>query len=397
MANANRQYVFVCCGAAEHTHTLHIALDALRNRTKLTIQVVTDSTRNEVPIRHEHIVDVRTPEHLNHHQASIWLKTSLHRLLPSGNRYVYLDTDILAIGENPDGVFDEYLPPIRFAADHCRLMQFSPYAVNCSCFTENEAIRTRVNCLSEEADPYFHSNDEAVKSGRKQLQQLFHGINSNRWLKLKTAVGFVLARGRFTLPHGFYFDKRTKTWFTAADVPIMRRVDMRSIARREGLHWNGFRNELQKVDGTSIWKDDCAHLPQFIEKKWGIRIADPNWQHWNGGVFLFSDESHAFMDTWHHHTLSIFSDPEWKTRDQGTLVATAWQLGVQNQPLLDKKWNYIADYHNTTLQLSPDGSAISLDGKTFDHPELIHVYHHFGDTGWEVWNWVERRIPTHTH
>eukprot|EP01041_Mallomonas_annulata_P024751 gene24751-45614_t len=243
------QYVFVCCGAAEHTYTLHIALDALRSRTKLPIQVVTDSTRNEVPIRHTHVVDVRTPEQLNHHQASIWLKTSLHRLLPKGNRYVYLDTDILAIGENPDGVFNEYIPPIRFAADHCRLMQFSPYAVNCSCLKENEEIRKRVQRLVEAADPYFHSQDEAVQNDRKHLQRLFNTINTNRWVKLKTAVGFVLARGKFELGEGFYFDKRKKAWFNAAGVPIMHRVDMKAIARQEGLHWNRLKNELQKPDG----------------------------------------------------------------------------------------------------------------------------------------------------
>ena len=389
MAEDNRRYVFVCCGAREHVDTLHVALEALRKRTACDIIVVTDSARNEIPVVHHRVEDVATPAYLTHHQASIWLKTSLHRILPKGNRYVYLDTDILAIGTHPDGVFDEYIPPIRFAADHCRLMQFSPYAVNCRCLDENERLRSKINGLISEADPYFHTADETVRSERRQLQNVFGALNTSRLRKLGTAVRFVLTPRTFRLSR-FYFDKRQKVWFNEHRVPVMYQVDMKKIAKAEGLRWNVLKNEIQKPDGRSIWHDHCDHLPRLIEKKFGVRVSDADWQHWNGGVFLFSDESHEFMETWHRYTVSVFSDAEWKTRDQGTLVATAWKWGLQRQPVLDPTWNYIADYHNPRLRLSADGQTISTDGRRFIRPELVHVYHHFGDTGWEIWNWVER-------
>jgi hypothetical protein len=48
-----------------------------------------------------------------------------------------------------------------------------------------------------------------------------------------------------------------------------------------------------------------------------------DWQHWNGGVFLFDDSSVEFLSSWHEKTvMRIFDLPNWKTRDQGTLIAT---------------------------------------------------------------------------
>lgn len=385
----NGVYVFVVCGAREHVDTLHASLPFLRARTRNRIVVVTDPSRNETPVLHTDVVAVQTPAELDNHQASIWLKTSLHRILPKGHRYVYLDTDVLAIGRQPDGIFDQYLPPIRFAADHCRLMQFSPYAVACACLRENAVLRDKVNRLVAEADPYSGSADERVIRGRRQVEGLFAQINAKPWQRLKTAARFMLSRGRFRLAEGVYFDKATQTW-SVNGIPVMCRVNMGKIARGQGLRWNALKNELQTPDGKNIWKDTCAHLPQYIHQKFGVPVAAPDWQHWNGGVFLFSDESAGFMDTWHAYTLAIFADPKWKTRDQGTLVATVWKYGLQQHPVLPPTWNCIADYNNTSLALDAAGEKITLDGAHYLLPEFIHVYHRFGDTGWGIWNWVQK-------
>ena len=83
-------FIFVVCGAREHIDTLHFSLEYLKKYTSNEIWVLTDTSRNELPILHDKIVDVQTPGEFNHHQASIFLKTGIHHYFPKGNRYCYL-------------------------------------------------------------------------------------------------------------------------------------------------------------------------------------------------------------------------------------------------------------------------------------------------------------------
>ncbi|MGQ9847868.1 MAG: hypothetical protein ACUVQP_10290, partial [Bacteroidales bacterium] len=126
-------FVFVVCGAKAHIDTLHFSLEQLKKYSQHPIFVVTDSKRNEITIHHNNIIDVQTPSSYNHHQASIWLKTSLHKILPHDKTYCYLDTDVITLNEECNRVFNYYKPPITFAKDHTTLSYFSPYAVNCNC------------------------------------------------------------------------------------------------------------------------------------------------------------------------------------------------------------------------------------------------------------------------
>jgi len=146
-------------------------------------------------------------------------------------------------------------------------------------------------------------------------------------------------------------------------------------------------------------RGECDHLRQAIREKFGIGVADPNWQHWNGGVFVFGEESSGFLETWHEHTQTVFDDPYWNTRDQGTLVATAWKYGLENQPTLDGLFNYIVDplrnlpisdseragmrppsyFVDTTYSLTPNGSV--------PHPHFVHfVNGSVGASGWKNWD-----------
>ena len=141
------------------------------------------------------------PERFDNHQASILMKTGLHRIVGDTERICcYLDSDVVAVNSGVDRIFQRKRGPVTFAADHTRLPMFSRYAVRCSC-----------------------------------------------------------------------------------------------------------------VRGS------CDHLRQAIGSKFGVDVFDPEWQHWNGGVFLFDSGSMDFLDTWHTYTRAIFDDPGWKTRDQGTL------------------------------------------------------------------------------
>jgi len=103
---------------------------------------------------------------------------------------------------------------------------------------------------------------------------------------------------------------------------------------------------------------------------------------------LFNDESHSFLNSWHEMTLAVFKDSKWKTRDQGTLIATVWKFGLENHQTLDKKWNLLADYNNPDVQWV-DGWKVKLSKTEIVNPYFVHVYHHFFDKNWLLWRKIE--------
>lgn len=319
-------FVFVVCGSKEHIDTLHFSLNFLKRFSKHEIFVITDTNRNEVSIIHEKIIDVKTPENYNHHQASIYLKTGVYKYLPKGNNYCYLDTDVIALSKNCDTIFDEFIAPIRFAPDHSRIRKFSPYAVNCGC-------------------------SEKWQKRRNILEGVFEKID-----KSEAPIIFKKAK------------------------PIKSIIE--TIKTFKIIIW------LYNIK-YHIWKNECDHLTKYIYNTFKIKVKDKNWQHWNGGVFLFNDTSHSFLETWHQKTMHIFTLPNWKTRDQGTLIATVWELGLQDHPVLDKKWNFLADYYNyPKVDFDSEGHFTDNNWKTKYKVNFIHIYHQFGDENWDLWNYV---------
>lgn len=279
-----RAFVYVACGAAVHMRTLHRSLEYLRPRTRLPILVVTDTRRNEIAIEHDAVIDVATPEHFDHHQASIFLKTRLNRILPRGREYTYLDTDIIAIDGGVDSIFEHRHGPVSFARDlnnlRNRVAQFSPWAVRCECIGDK-------------------------------------GQN-------------------------------------------------------------------------------CSHLAQAIERQWGLSVRD-DWMHWNGGVFVMGLQADPFMDLWHRLTMEIFTDPYWKTRDQGTLIATVWWLGLQKQTCLPLRYNFIIDSNTPELRLDDGGDYFVHPSLPPLRPVFLHLYHEALDRpGWSLERDVEDKLRAHT-
>ena len=269
-------FVFVACGDL-HAARTNLALRHLRRFSRNDVIAVTGRTK--IAPECDQVITPAIPAGLSQHQASIFLKTSLHRILPGGRRrYCYLDNDIIAAGPAVDDVFRAAVDPISFAADHCHLRQFSPYAVNCRC-------------------------------------------------------------------------------------------------RRGG----------------------CEHLRRAIRQTFGVRIAEAAWQHWNGGVFVFSDASAEFMERWHRNTLEIFGRREWRTRDQGSLAATVWQMGLQRHPTLPREFNFIVDpfagvsrQKRTRLvarRIPPNATYALRPGTDLPRPALLHFINGgFGRKGWKNWD-----------
>jgi len=327
-------FVFVVCGAKEHIDTLHYALRSLQNYSNKRILVVTDSARNEEAVRWDNIVDVNTPEEFNHHQASIYLKTGLNRFLPKGPLYCYLDTDVIAVDDRVDEIFSHYTGPINFAPDHCTMNYFSYSAVKCSC-----------------AEVYSREMAELLE---------------------------VIAYSETAIPG----------------------EDWAAHWRRRFPDWTWLEedNDWISPSGHRPREMNCVHLVEEIECKFNVRVTNPRWQHWNGGVFLFTRESDVFLNSWHNKTMEIFKDPKWKTRDQGTLIATAWEFGLQDTATLPRQFNLIVDYNSEEFNsISEDQETLTVDASKVQYtPRFVHVYHHFGDTTWNIWNWVETRAHAHT-
>jgi hypothetical protein len=93
----------------------------------------------------------------------------------------------------------------------------------------------------------------------------------------------------------------------------------------------------------SCTSGECVHLRAAIRERFNVTISDGTWRHWNGGLYLFDDRSRDFCVAWHQNTLLVFEDTFWRVRDQGTLIATAWQQGLQNHATLPQTVTRIVD------------------------------------------------------
>lgn len=164
------------------------------------------------------------------------------------------------------------------------------------------------------------------------------------------------------------------------------------------------------IDRFSRWAVNCGcrggscqHLREAISGLFNVEVSNGRWQMWNGGVFLFDEDSEEFLATWHQMASVIFRDPYWKTRDQGALAATVWKFGYQNQRPLGPEFNLVvdrmwgipeqrrADARTADFQCRNDYSV------TGEHnllsPRLIHfVNGGVGQTGWKNWDDVQALI-----
>ena len=389
----NEFYVFVVCGSKEHIDTLHLSLKALTSFSEKDVLVLTDSTRNEIDVIHDSIIDVQTPIEYNHHQASIYLKTGIHRFLPIGNLYCYLDTDVIAMDKSCDAIFQQYNSPITFAPDHCKIQAFSSYAVNCGCADKCSEDREAYYKSVKKHDKNSELTSPMAKTYQKCIEDWYAELQKSFLTKIFYTIRYFSSFPKFWLSKDIYFDKKRKLWATKDGEIVKYEVNLKSIAKEANLKYMLLVNEWKNKKGENIFKTDCDHLTLAIKRTFQVDVRDKNWQHWNGGVFLFNNESHNFLSDWHQKSILIFNEPEWQTRDQGTLISTVWEFGLQNHPILSKEWNFIADFHNNKLVVSKSAGYISDDlFRTAYMPKFIHVFHEWGNEKWEVWNWIKAKL-----
>lgn len=393
------KYVFVVCGADEHIDTLHFSLRYLQHFSDKAIWVITDSSRNTKAIAHPNLIDVVTPKHYNHHQASIYLKTSLHRYLPKeddNTLWCYLDTDVVAASTEVDTIFKQYYSPITFCTDHCRLPVFSVSAVPMVVTEEIAAQRER---LKQTMAYYNEANQDesgqqpksSISLGRFLLKQYFKLLalsyaQQNKYVK---RLGVFVGRISKQIMQVFYTLDKDNIWrHKDGSLVFDRHGDYTLYICGQGFFFNPHTRNWYNAQGEVLIEMESERLREAILAKFNVNITNPNWQHWNGGVFLFDKQSHQFLDNWHNWTMQIFEDAAWNTRDQGTLAATVWALGLQNHPTLPLAFNFLADYNKKDLKYQGH-LQFSLSEKSYS-PYFLHIYHHWGDSNWQVWLDVEK-------
>jgi hypothetical protein len=388
-------FVFVVCGSREHVSTLNFSLKFLRRYSKYPIVVVTDSSRNEIPIVHDNIVEVSTPEEYTHHEASIFLKTGLYRFLPEikTNKYCYLDSDIVAVSEECNKIFNYEPEPVLFIKDHCMFNEFSPYAMNCNCLDIYSAKKSQLTESLKKVFPLYDIENNETIEGYNSLMAIYDSFKNYPLRNIKEILRYIFLRyisfKKDFLLHNFRFNKTQRIWFDRNDNMI-------------NFDFRFYRKKLSNQFGIKyykgIWYNDksekimpiipnCEHLQEHISNKFDYNIPD-NWRHWNGGVFVFNHKSIEFLEYWHKITLEEFNDDKTKTRDQGTLAVAAWKFGLQDMKTLPLKFNFITEYANPDIKWDYLKGYTYNNYKTAFKPAMLHIYHHWGDKGWSIWQSV---------
>lgn len=392
------KFVFVVTGGKEHIEELNFSLKFLRQYSKNEILVITEKSRNEIEIEHDKIIEAKTPVEFNNHQASIYLKTGINNHLEQGHNYCYLDGDIVAINSDVDKIFDHYLAPISFAKDHCKINEFSPHAMNCGCVESNAKEEDSFNAKLSELFGKINLTDSHIKKQTEELLSIFVRYRKNPIKYFFRNAKYLIQR--YLLPvksfyfHAYRFQKDNKCWYNSENEIILFDYPYyeKKLWGTAGIRFNKEENFWETKEGIKyeFKAPICNHLPEYLKKEYGINIPE-NWQHWNGGVFLFDDSSTDFLNYWHQQTIREFSNPYTKTRDQGTLALTVWKFGLQNHPNIPKEFDWITEYANNDIAWDKL-KGYTLDGfKTIFHPTLLHIYHEWGNKDWSIWKSVASR------
>ncbi len=389
------KFVFVVTGGKEHIEELNFSLKFLRRYSKNEILVITEKSRNEIEIEHDKIIEAKTPVEFNNHQASIYLKTGINKHLENGTNYCYLDGDIVAINSDVDKVFDHYHSPISFASDHCKINEFSPHAMNCQCVESNAKEEDSFNEKLSELFGKINLTDSHIKKQTEELLSIFVRYRKNPIKYFLRNTKYLIQR--YLMPvESFYFNsyrfqKGNKCWYNFNNEIILFDYPYyeKKLWGTAGIRFNSVGNFWETKEGKKFeFKAPvCNHLTEYLEKAYKVTIPS-NWQHWNGGVFLFDDSSHDFLNYWHEQTIKEFSNPHTKTRDQGTLALSVWKFGLQNQPTIPQEFNWITEYANNDISWEKS-KGYTRDGfRTIFNPKLLHIYHEWGNKDWSIWQSV---------
>ncbi len=185
--------------------------------------------------------------------------------------------------------------------------------------------------------------------------------------------------------HNLSYDPKSESWHNKDGSLFWKSYPLvENIYQRTGCIYNPENQSFKLAEGTIIqYVKKSTALKKTIETDFKIIINIEDWQHWNGGVFIFDKSAKSFLYDWKQRCLAAFTFPNWKTRDQGTLIATVWDHQLQDHPTLPQEWNFIADYYKEEILYKGNFEFEVFDKRIT--PSLLHIYHHWGDDDWQLW------------
>lgn len=124
-------FVFAVIGD-DHVRRVNLALSYLKRFSRNDIVVV--KGRSGIMPAHDQVIEAELPVSLQNAEASILLKTNLLGVLGSArDSFCYLDSDVIAVNDAVDTIFNYKTGPVTFAQDNVSIDMFSRHAVNCQC------------------------------------------------------------------------------------------------------------------------------------------------------------------------------------------------------------------------------------------------------------------------
>jgi hypothetical protein len=388
-------FVYAVCGGAEYLEQLNFSLKFLKYFSDFPIIVATDSSRNEIPIEHDNIVDIKTPEELSNHRAHLFIETNLPNYLKIDEKDVccYLDSDVIAVSKNINEVFSHFQSPVTFAKDHCEIDVFSSKIMNCGCFKDfkekAELFHKIISTL-----PQTEFNDKEIIINSHELNRYFNEFKTkpvkNIYRILKYLTFRYLNKDKEIYLGNYMFNRSNHCWYDESGNVINYDFNYynKKIYREYGVK---FKNGKWLDRNKRLIQPElhyCNHLRDYLKKEYSVNIP-PNFRHWNGGVFLFSKQSKDFMSYWHKITLEeSFKGKIKYYDDQATLVVSAFKFDTLKNKSLPIKYNFIADYNSTDTKWNSELGYTYNNFKTLYNPAFIHVYHHWGDEEWDIWQSV---------
>jgi hypothetical protein len=62
--------------------------------------------------------------------------------------------------------------------------------------------------------------------------------------------------------------------------------------------------------------------------------------------------------------------------------------------MLHSKWNFLLDYHSNQIFFNKTQETFRIQNGPYFKPEFVHVYHHWNDSSWDLWQWlVSKKLP----
>lgn len=128
------RFVLIGCGD-RYVARVNLALHYLKKATRTEIVVL--RAKSGVVVDHDQVIDCLPPSQFTNAQASVSLKTNVHRLLGDvPGHSCYLDSDVIPVRPLIDQIFQHHHGEISFARDHVDIDTLSKHIVSCHCIKE---------------------------------------------------------------------------------------------------------------------------------------------------------------------------------------------------------------------------------------------------------------------